>query len=393
MEWRIHARGKGKLKSGLYLIIIISLLLLVALPGHARVTGVCSNCHTMHNSQNGSAVVSGEPEEYLLKNDCIGCHSSTTTETIKTLGSGSAASRVPVVYNTVEPTYPTTASANGSNVTLAGGNFYWVEKEGDQYGHNVISHADAVLTEAPGVNQGTNCTNSCHYSLYSWTFPWPNSQGHGCTACHTPAHHKGGSSTPIADEEDGWYRFLAQRHGTSNDRNIKGLEDPDWQQSVSPTDHNEYWDYYVSGPNGVFGISRFCAGCHGDFHSTRYGPVNGGFYAGAWFAAPWLRHPAGIYLPSTGETSKYNTDGTGPEGTPGLYNPIAPVGRQNIDTYTDPSSDVSVGSSGDMVMCLSCHRAHGSPYPDMLRWDYSTCKAGTADSRCGCFICHTEKDQ
>jgi len=360
----------------------------------AKVTGVCSNCHTMHYSQNGGALVawgSTGPYQNLLVDTCVGCHSNTSTETIKTLGSGATASRVPVVYNTVEPTYPTTPSANGPSVTLAGGNFYWVEKVGDQYGHNVISHADAVLTEAPGRNQG--CTNSCHYSLYSWTFPWPNSQGHGCTACHTPAHHKGGSSTPISDEEDGWYRFLAQRHGTSNDRNIKGLEDPDWQQSVSPTDHNEYWDYYVSGPGGVYGISRFCAGCHGLFHSTRYGPANGGFYAGAWFAAPWLRHPAGIYFPSTGETSKYNTDGTGPEGVPGPYNPLAPVGRQNIDSYTAPSSSVTVGSGGDMVMCLSCHRAHGSPYPDMLRWDYTTCQAGTPNSSCGCFICHTEKDQ
>ncbi|RKY69312.1 MAG: hypothetical protein DRP97_05425, partial [Candidatus Latescibacterota bacterium] len=77
----------------------------------------------------------------------------------------------------------------------------------------------------------------------------------------------------------------------------------------------------------------------------------------------------------------------------GSYNPIAPVGRQNIDSISSPSSTVTVGSSGVMVMCLSCHRAHGSPYPDMLRWNYlNTCEAGQSNANCGCFICHTSKN-
>ncbi len=358
------------------------------------VKGLCSNCHTMHNSQAGSAVSSEGLNQNLLKTDCIGCHSNTGPETIKVIGTST---KVPVIYNLVEPTYNVGLSASGDTNCLAGGNFYWVEHVGDQYGHNVISHADATLSEAPGRNQG--CTGSCHYSLYSWRFPWPNSEGKGCTSCHTPAHHKKGYSTPIADEEDGWYRFLARRHAQgpdSDNRNVKGLEDPDWQQTVSPTDHNEYWDTDTFGPDNA-GISRFCAACHGQFHSTRYGPwINGGFRGGpggGWHTAPWLRHPAGIFLPATGEASKYNTDGSGADGETGPYHPLAPVSRQNIDSYTAPSSQVSVGSDGDMVSCLSCHRAHGSPYPDMLRWDYlNKCNVGVANEECGCFICHTQKD-
>ncbi|WP_156469437.1 hypothetical protein [Candidatus Desulfofervidus auxilii] len=58
----------------------------------AKVTGVCSNCHTMHNSQDGQPVVkfggwdpsngqqtgsiSDEPQEYLLISNCIGCHTN-----------------------------------------------------------------------------------------------------------------------------------------------------------------------------------------------------------------------------------------------------------------------------------------------------------------------------
>lgn len=46
-----------------------------------------------------------------------------------------------------------------------------------------------------------------------------------------------------------------------------------------------------------------------------------------------------------------------------------------------------------MVFCLSCHRAHGSPYPDMLRFDYSEMQAGGGGATgTGCFKCHSAKD-
>ncbi len=376
------------MKGAAWKVSVIGGILLVATVVSAKVHGPCSNCHTMHNSQSGNAVQAGGPSGNLLRDDCVGCHSSDTSETIKVIGSGTQITRIPIVYNRAEPLYPSTPTASGSSVVLAGGNFYWVEHEGDKFGHNVISHADSLLTTAPG--NKNNCSNSCHVSLYSWSSPWFSEKG-GCTSCHTPAHHKGGNATAIADEEDGWYRFLSKKHQNHSDnRSIKGYEDPDWQQTVSPSDHNEYWDSYQSEQAG---ISRFCGACHGDFHSTMYGPQNGGFYAGQWHAAPWFRHPAGIYLPDTGETSKYNTDGSGPEGTPGPYNPIAPVARQDVDSITTSSSVVMVGTDGAMVMCLSCHRAHGSPYADMLRWDYEGgCKANEANHQCGCFICHTNKD-
>lgn len=54
-----------------------------------------------------------------------------------------------------------------------------------------------------------------------------------------------------------------------------------------------------------------------------------------------------------------------------------------------PKAVVDLGV--DKVMCLSCHRAHGSPYPDMLRFDYNM-EAGGGTSTDGCFKCHTNKD-
>jgi len=55
------------------------------------------------------------------------------------------------------------------------------------------------------------------------------------------------------------------------------------------------------------------------------------------------------------------------------------------------SSVVTPGT--DRVMCLSCHRAHGSPYLDMLRWDYNTMIAADSTKSGGCFICHTNKNK
>jgi len=37
---------------------------------------------------------------------------------------------------------------------------------------------------------------------------------------------------------------------------------------------------------------------------------------------------------------------------------------------------------GAQVFCLSCHRAHASPFKDAMRWDYS-------DNAQGCLECHT----
>ncbi len=78
------------------------------------------------------------------------------------------------------------------------------------------------------------------------------------------------------------------------------------------------------------------------------------------------------------------------------YDPRTPLARSATalgllgDT---PSGYVDIGT--DMVMCLSCHRSHGSGYDDMLRWDYSGMIAGGGTGTLtgkGCFYCHTDKD-
>jgi predicted CXXCH cytochrome family protein len=50
--------------------------------------------------------------------------------------------------------------------------------------------------------------------------------------------------------------------------------------------------------------------------------------------------------------------------------------------------------TGDQVMCLSCHKAHGSKWPNALRFDYTGMDAhlGTGTRTDGCFFCHRLKD-
>jgi hypothetical protein len=65
---------------------------------------------------------------------------------------------------------------------------------------------------------------------------------------------------------------------------------------------------------------------------------------------------------------------------------VAPVARPDPDNV---SNTVVVTPGTDIIMCLSCHRAHGSPYFKMLRWDYKGWPAGGGTN--GCNVCHTSK--
>ncbi|RLD97852.1 MAG: hypothetical protein DRI91_04390, partial [Aquificota bacterium] len=61
------------------LTVVVFLLFLTGI-SMAKVTGVCSNCHTMHNSQGGSVMAfdGSGPYRALTRGDCIGCHGNTS---------------------------------------------------------------------------------------------------------------------------------------------------------------------------------------------------------------------------------------------------------------------------------------------------------------------------
>jgi len=360
-------------KWGLILVLIVGLVGLYGI-AQAKVSGVCSNCHTMHSSQSPwpSEWGSGGPYQTLLVNSCIGCHT----------GENDGTNTTPYVYSESEPTY-------GTN-TLAGGNFYWVANGCNECGHNVTDipgvSEDSNFSQTPGLVSGTTCS-ACHGGGNMVLAPkeYNGVYYSGCQFCHCVKHH-GDDSGPVVGLDDTVvnnhyvkpkYRFLSldSFHPTSfTEGNYKfygvaGIEDGDWEYTVSSSDHNEYCGAVSSEDysGASHSISRYCAACHWGFYGDSTGH--------------WKRHPSDYALPDSGEYADYTT-----------YNPLAPIARpeSTLTSMTVASSTVTPGE--DQVSCLSCHRPHGSPYPDMLRWDYENeCKAGTADPDCGCFVCHTKK--
>ena len=349
----------------------------------AAITGPCVNCHTMHNSQDGSAMATygadGKPWKgtgplpALTRGTCLGCHGIGTAK-IVTIG-GSA---IPQVYHT---------DASGD---LAGGNFAYilgtksrVTADGNSAGHNVVAlgQNETVLTVPPSGEKGhpTSVTNT-------------NLRCAGKYGCHGTrvdntktelqqlkgAHHQNvDGKCDTADTNYNSYRFL---------RGVKGLENTGtykWQ-NYDADNHNEYFgattpmsdacgSCHGSGMAAMPAnntISGFCGTCHGSYH-LREG-------IGGDISSPFTRHPTDVVLPS--DVNKEYKDYTS-------YSVEAPVGRTTVPAA--PSSTVTPGT--DVVTCLSCHAAHATPYADMLRWDYSGMVAGGGGSG-GCFTCHTQKD-
>jgi len=372
------------------LLAIAFITLIMAVPGlcHA-ITGVCSNCHTMHNSQGGSSVVQtydgagtlatgvSTPIEYLLNASCIACHTGTTGETNNF--------DAPIVLHITEP------GGQGASNTLAGGDFHWVATglgADNTKGHNVvgISSQDNGLTP-PGwdttdttATPGLNNDGTIAGGEGTWTSQLTCAGKYGCHGNHTEtspfsaiqrSHHSNDNLTSTKADADvstvgKSFRFLS---------GIKGLEDSDWQWTESVSDHNEYFG--VNG-NASYAtkttISYSCAQCHGDYHETIGGS-----------SSPWLRHPTDIVVPNSGEYSTYNPDNSN------QYSLEAPVARGSVPDLS--SATVTTGNTtsiGAILMCLSCHRAHGSPCYKLMRWDYKHATLATALE--GCNVCHTSKN-
>jgi predicted CXXCH cytochrome family protein len=311
----------------------------------------------------------------LLRGTCLGCHGQGTNQKIVTAPGGS---KIPQVYHT---------DASGD---LAGGNFAYItgakgSGASDTKGHNVIElgNQDDILYWPPGKPSNHGGPNSATLSC---------SGGNGChgwrVSGYSPlegirgAHHmnQDGQLT-VADEVYNSYRFLKGVYGYENME--VGFE---WQ-NVDSTYHNEYYGatqpfnisdplqpsdcavchsagfIYVEPSNHT--ISGFCGTCHGMFHSLTGigGDTN----------SPFIRHPTDVVIPNSGEFTPYTT-----------YNVDAPVARTTVPA----SIQSNVQLNSDVVMCLSCHVAHASDYPDLLRWDYSTIITGGSG---GCLICHTSK--
>lgn len=289
---------------------------------HSAGVAECAGCHTMHNSQDGDFVDAAHTggNDYLLNygnssDTCLQCHAA-----YGQFGAGAG-------YG-------------------AGGDFYWVtktwswsahghayESTGDSHGHNVISPVygiaeDAILGSSPGGDFDSTYLT--------------------CTSCHDPHGNQNfrllyGSMGPIYP--GGRYSFTAGAPLAT------GLGRNSISASGQETDlaHTVYKS----------GMSAWCGNCHADMMSI--GNTN-------------HVHPAGEQLGSS-ISAVYNAYVSSDDLTGGdaltSYRGLVPFEDVNADLGTVNASNYTTGpESADQVMCLTCHRAHASPFPDAGRWDF-----------------------
>jgi predicted CXXCH cytochrome family protein len=394
MDYKL--KGPGQILKAVFLSILM--LLVLSEFAYARVTGVCSNCHTMHNSQNATNMQLGSTYQWGLGgvDGCIECHGSTRVVLLRLDCLGCHAKAINDTSNIIDGWPQVALDVNAT--ALAGGNYKHVFSD-DTHGHNVHGFGGIIATDS---NIGN--TPPGYKSDYDPSYPSTggylpgNSVGQVMCAGQYGCHGNRNQLSPILamkgthHANDSILKFGAgftetgQGGGTGSTSdfttagksyrflyNVHGAEDANWEGvTPGPTVHNEYKGAVFGARSGqtwnqISTISQFCGECHGDFHASGS--------SGIGSASPWLRHPTDVVLPASGEYTAYTA-----------YSTEAPVARQSIaDGTTTASGTVTPGT--DIVMCLSCHRAHASQFPDALRWDYSNMSAGR-----GCYICHTQKD-
>jgi predicted CXXCH cytochrome family protein len=442
----IEKNGGNEMKK----LIVLAAVAMMALPAAAFAAGLsgdCYDCHTMHAQEEGKNVVrmgaganileewTGTPIVNLLKFDCMACHANNPTGGTKTMNL-TGGSTVPQV-------------AHGGTTladSLAGGNFsFGMAAQGgtSRNVHNVndlfagqVDNNTGLFNEPPGLYHGEDrhaFTTSGGAAFDAFTCA-------GARGCHgtrdqildiavdngtanvygaakrvgiaavSGAHHINIDGAKDATNYTGpvthsgakvaeGYRFIVGLKGMGN-------TEARWQ-NVDAGSHNEYYgvagglaanscgtchinrtvarlgdssrlgiDSTIITPNNS--MSGFCSSCHSNFHSGGSGgdTVNNGV------SGAFLRHPSDYVIKNEGEYGLYTS-----------YDVTAPVARPTLAA----SVSDAVNPGTDMVMCLSCHVSHGSPYDYLLRFDYAAMSAGTfadaatAQAEGGCMACHGNK--
>jgi len=261
-----------------------------------------------------------------------------------------------------------------------GGDFGWLKKtytfdshgikteDGATFGHDITASGKGYTGRSNNLN-----------APGGGTFPTASL---ACNSCHDP-HGKyrrdstgavtlgGGqiiasgsydtSLIPTGTDTVGVYRLLAGNGYTKGGVTFNAAP-----VAVAPKTYNRTEattqtrvSYGVGGATGTGTWSNWCKTCHPAMHSTGnnvhpvdqgIGDTNAGFY--------------NAYV-KTGDMG--GTIAT-------AYSSLVPFAKNSGDFITlaalAKNDDTSLGGpeSGDQVMCLSCHRAHASGSPAMLRW-------------------------
>jgi len=302
---------------------------------------VCSDCHIQHASKEGQ---SWTPTEFLLKSSggevalCLSCHDGTDSRAPDIVASGTSANPTSHVATPYASKYGSSAGFFQSDWQTAP----------NPFGHGLSGEGggQAPLSSTFSTVGGLRCSN-----------------------CHDP-------------------------HGTPNYRNLLSDPNPAFAGAVDVllgTDVREIVPVNPDVPNAAQAydagniafyttnrINTWCTDCHDQLASATVGSL----------PAHFMRHPVGVDLSGANyrhvNTSNWISGAIGAStgfGTD-LEDAVAGVPRLR---YGSPSGSNSTASTGDTVLCLTCHKAHGSKYRSGLVWPF---RLDASDSRSGCQQCH-----
>jgi len=318
----------------------------------------CDGCHTMHNSQDGQTIIKGGTVGTTGKSLTIGAGPSSTCLQCHARNTSSYA----------------VLGIDTDVALLPGGDFIWIKKtftwsghggpsEGDTHGHNVIA-TDFGL-DVDTINQSGTAPGG--------TFPVGQLE---CSSCHDPHGKKTNKEGPIEESgsygadpnvvETGNYRLLADVGYKPGGTTITFTNPPPIATTASFGDFNSS---PTGGENDTMhtdygqGMSEWCGNCHTQFLASG--------------ASGQLKHPNGnsAFLGDLAENyNQYIKTGDFNGTSADSYLSLVPFERHTSDPTVpslDPTSDTGP-STGSNVMCLTCHRAHASAFPDAGRWDFTT---------------------
>jgi hypothetical protein len=378
------------ISKGIKLALATAAVLLVGTSAQAasfHVGGVagCEGCHTMHNSQNGSAMSNTLPQyqsgPYLLRTAdqstiCLNCHQQ-----------GGATGPNGFYISTADADMP---SGSPPLQLTPGGDFGWLKKnytwtpragspaetsKGESHGHNIISAGygyvqDSTKTVAPGGGSPgitdypaskLHCS-SCHDPHGKYRL---NSNNGTFTTSGKPIYDTSSyGSLPTATGAVGSYRLLAG--AGYQPKSVTGSNAFTFPPpiAVAPVNYNKAETDNGAGQTIVaYGknMSLWCANCHAQMHTT-FGTVI---------------HPADQAISSASDVlniyNTYKRTGDLSGNSSNAYWSIVPTQRDNffdINTLKNTYMTATKGATSaiDRVMCLSCHRAHASGFDSMMRF-------------------------
>ena len=347
---------------------------------HSGGVAECGGCHSMHNPNLTYAtdlLIGDGPSE-----TCLECHGE----------SGQSS------YHVKTPTADLGPGQAPYNET-PGGDFGWLNKDyifvvrnsttyemGHEFGHNVVAPAfdldvDASNAAAPG---GTFASaqlacNSCHDQHGQYRRLSTGAVVRGGyfgqalpTAATAPIVGSGSynnSWTPLAGQAVGVYRLLWGAGASVDGVTFSGVP-----LAFAPSSYNRTEvtiqtrvSYGVgAAASGYASWGNWCATCHPDMHSSGnyVHPVDQSMSA--------LIPVYNAYVSSGDLSGSFTGDHT----NQGPFLSLVPFVKnsgdiatvQGLAGFANNAARLAGPADGDQVSCLSCHRAHATGFPWMLKW-------------------------